>query len=84
MLSARPTTWTPVRRSQLKRLVNTRKGVSQRRLGRKLGLDHSVIGRKNSEMGISNYIREKTPKYSEIQRQKAKNNSQKLANLFDR
>ena len=46
------------------------------------GLDHSVISRKTSEMGISNYKREKTPKYSEVQRQKAENNSKKLANLF--
>ena len=50
--SARPNTWTPVRRSQLKRLVNNRKGVSQRRLGRKFGLDQSVIIRKISERGI--------------------------------
>ena len=33
--TGRPTSWTPARKSQLKRLANNRKGVSQRRLGRK-------------------------------------------------
>ena len=35
-------------------------------------------------MGISNYKREKTPKYTEKQRQNAENNCRKLANLFYR
>ena len=54
--TCRSTSWTVARRSQLKRLVNNRKGVSQRHL------DHSVISRKISEMGIYNNKREKTPK----------------------
>ena len=33
--TGRPTSWTPARKNQLKRLANNRKGVSQRRLGRK-------------------------------------------------
>ena len=33
--SGRPTSWTPARKRQLKRLAGNRKGVSQRRLGRK-------------------------------------------------
>ena len=32
------TSWTPTRKNQLKILANNRKGVSQRRLGRKLGV----------------------------------------------
>ena len=82
--TGRPTSWTPARKSQLKKLVNNRKGVSQRGLGRKFALDQSVISRKISEMGINNFKREKTPKYSEVQRQKAENTSKKLANLFYR
>ena len=35
-------------------------------------------------MVISNYKREKTPKYTEVQRQKAEKNSKKLSNLFKR
>ena len=39
----RPTSWTPGRKNQLKRLADNRKGVSQRRLGRKLGVSHVTI-----------------------------------------
>ena len=82
--TSRPTSWTAARKRKLKRLVNNRKGVSQRGLGKKFGLDQSVISRKIAEMGISNYKREKTPKYTEKQRQNAENNCRKLANLFYR
>ena len=82
--TGRPTSWTAARKRKLKRLVNNRKGVSQRGLGKKFGLDQSVISRKIAEMGISNYKREKTPKYTEKQRQNAENNCKKLANLFYR
>ena len=57
--TGRPTSWTAARKRKLKRLVNNRKGVSQRELGKKFGLDQSVISRKIAEMGISNYKREK-------------------------
>ena len=33
-----PTSWMPVRKNQLKILANNRKGISQRRLGRKLNV----------------------------------------------
>ena len=36
--TGRPTFWTPPRQTQLKRLANNRKGVTQRRIGRKLGV----------------------------------------------
>ena len=36
--TGRSTSWTPSRENYLKRLANNRKGVSQRRLGRKLGV----------------------------------------------
>ena len=65
--TGRPTSWTAARKRKLKRLVNYRKGVSQRGLGKKFELDQSVISRKIPGMGISNYKREKTPKYTEIQ-----------------
>ena len=75
--TGRPTSWTPARKNQLKRLANNRKGVSQRRLGRKLGISHVTICRLLSKMNISCYKREKTPKYSKQQAEKAKNLCQK-------
>ena len=53
-------------------------------LGRKFELDRSVVSRKISEMGISNYKREKTPKYTEAYQTKSREKSKKLANLFYR
>ena len=41
--TGRPTSWTPARKNQLKRLANNRKRVSRRRLGRKLGVSHVTI-----------------------------------------
>ena len=35
--------WTPVRKNHLKILANNRKGVSQRRFGRKLDVSHDHI-----------------------------------------
>ena len=60
--TGRPTSWTPARKNQLKRLANIRKGVSQRRLGRKLGISHVTICRQLSKINISCYKREKMPK----------------------
>ena len=68
----RPTSWTPARKNQLERLINNRKGVSQRRLGHKLGVSRMTMCRQLSKMNISCYKREKTPKYSEKQAEKAK------------
>ena len=82
--TGRLTSWTPVRKNQLKRLANNRKWVSQRRLGRKLGISHATIFRHLSKMNISCYKREKMPKYREKQAEKAKNLCQKLANLLYR
>ena len=57
----RPTSWTPARKNQLKRLANNRKGVSHRRLRPKLGVSRMNICRQLSQMNISCYKREKTP-----------------------
>ena len=54
-----PTSWTPARKNQLKRLANNRKGVGQRRLGRKLGVSRMNICFQLSKMNISCYKREK-------------------------
>ena len=56
--TGRPTSWTPVRENQLKRLTNNRKGVSQRRLGHKLGVSRMNICRQLSKIKISSYKRE--------------------------
>ena len=53
--TGRPISWNAAQKRKLRRLVNNRKGVSQRRLG---WLDQSVNSRKISEMGMSNYKRE--------------------------
>ena len=50
--TGRPTSWTSARKNQLKRLINNPKGVSQRRLGHKLGVSHVTICRQISKMGI--------------------------------
>ena len=67
---------------KLKRLVNHRKGVSQRKLGNKFNKLHMTIGRQIKNLGKKNYAREKTPKYTEEQAVKAKKRSRKLVNLL--
>ena len=66
------------------KVANYRKGVSQRRLGRKLGVSQVNLCRQISKIKISCYKREKTPKSSEKQGEKAKNLCKKLANLVYR
>jgi transposase len=78
--SGRPSTWTSSMKATLHRLVNNRKGVSQRKLARKFGKNESTIGRQIKKMKINNFAREKTPKYSEKQALKAKKLSRKLVN----
>ena len=66
--TGRLTSWTPAINTQLKRLANYRKGISQRRIGRKSGVLHVTICRQLlSKMKSSCYIRDKTPKYCEKQ-----------------
>jgi transposase len=60
--TGRPTSWTSTRKNQLKELTNNRKGVSQRRLGRKFNVSHVTICRQLSKMNISCHTRDKTPK----------------------
>lgn len=82
--TGRPTSWTTQKKNRLKRLVNNRTGVSQRRLGKKFGLHQTTIGRQLAKMRIQYRKREKTPKYDHNQLQKAEELSGKLANLFYR
>ena len=60
----RPTSWTREKKAELTRLVNNRKGVSQRKIGIKFGVNQSTIGRQLKEMNIKYRKREKTPKYT--------------------
>ena len=60
---------------KLKRLVNNRKGVSQRRLGGKFGKYQTII---QIKIVRSNYAPEKTPKYNED----TKKRSHTLVNLL--
>jgi transposase len=69
--TGRPTSWTTQKKNRLKRLVNNRTGVSQRRLGKKFGLHQTTIGRQLAKMRIQYRKREKTPKYDHNQLQKA-------------
>ena len=80
--SGRPSSWTSSMKVKLKRLVNHRKGVSQRKLGNKFNKHHMTIGRQIKKLGIEDYAREKTPKYTEEQAVKAKKRSRKLVNLL--
>ena len=63
---------------KLKRLVNHRKGVSQRKLGNKFNKHHMAIGRQIKILAIEDYAREKTPKYTEEQAVKSKNGAVNL------
>ena len=67
---------------KLKRLVNHRKGVSQRKLGNTFNKRHMTIGRQIKKLGTEDYARGKTPKYTEKQAIKAKKRSRKLVNLL--
>jgi len=78
----RPSSWTPSMKVKLKRLVNHRKGVSQRKLGYKFHKSQRTIGRQIQKLGIEDHAREKTPKYTEKQAIKAKKRSRKLVNLL--
>ena len=80
--SGRPSSWTPSMKVKLKRLVNHRKGVSQRKLGYKFHKSQRTIGRQIQKLGIEDHAREKTPKYTEEQAVKAKKRSRKLVNLL--
>jgi transposase len=78
--TGRPSTWTTKDKAKLKRLVNNRKGVSQRKLSKKFAKKHRTIGRQLKKMKICYRKREKTPKYTEEQKVKAKKRSRKLVN----
>ena len=76
----RPTSWTREKKAELTRFVNNRKGVSQRKIGIKFGVNQSTIGRQLKKMNIKYRKREKTPKYTIEQQLKAKKRSGKLVN----
>lgn len=76
--TGRPTSWTASSRGRLKRLVNNRTGVSQRRLAQKFRVSHMTIGRQLAKMSIRCRKREKTPKYDEKQQQKSQELSRRL------
>ena len=67
-------------KGKLKRLVNNRKGVSQRRLADKFEKHQTTISRQIKKLGISNYAREKTQKYNEETALRAKKRSRRLVN----
>ena len=78
--SGRPTSWTSANKTKLKRLTNNRTGVSQRGLARKFQVNQSTISRQLAKMNINYRKREKTPKYTEKQKEKSKNLSRLLFN----
>ena len=82
--TGRPTTWTTAAKKKLKRLTNNRTGVSQRRLARTFAVHQRTVGRQLKKMGISYRKREKTPKYSAVQFEKAKQLIAKLSNMLYR
>ena len=65
--TGRPTVLDTHQSKRLKRLVNNRTGVSQRRLEQKFQVNQTTIGRALEKMRISMYKREKTPRYTEKQ-----------------
>jgi hypothetical protein len=63
--SGPPSSWTSSMMVKLKRLVNHRKGVSQNKLGYTFSKHQTTIGRQIQKLHINEYVREKTPKYTE-------------------
>ena len=58
--TGRPNSWTTTdRKKKLKKLVNTRKRVSQARLSKKISVTQQDISFQLSKKGINNYKREK-------------------------
>ncbi|XP_065659003.1 uncharacterized protein LOC136083528 [Hydra vulgaris] len=76
----RPTSWTREKKAELTRLVNNGKGVSQRKIGIKFGVNQSTTGCQLKKTNIKYRKREKTPKYTIEQQIKAKKRSRKLVN----
>ena len=72
--------WTREKKAKLKRLVNNRKGVSQRKLGLKFGVNQLTLGRQLKNKNIQYRKREKTSKYTIEQQIKAKKRIRKLVN----
>ncbi len=68
----------------MKRLVNNRVGVSQRKLARKFSVNQTTISRQLKKMSIQHRKCEKTPKYSAKQEEKSTVVSAKLANYLYR
>ncbi|XP_065657991.1 probable ATP-dependent RNA helicase ddx52 [Hydra vulgaris] len=71
----RPTSWTREKKAELTRLVNNRKGVSQRKIGIKFGVNQAAIGRQLKKMNIKYRKCEKTPKYTTEQQIKIKSDN---------
>ena len=78
--SGRQTSWTRENKANLKRLVNNRKGISQRKLGLKFGLNQLTIGCQFKKLNIQYRKREKTAKSTIEQQIKAKKRIRKLVN----
>ena len=55
---------------------------SQIKLGSKFSKNQTSIGRQIQKIGINDYAREKTPKYTEENKLKAKKRCRKLVNLL--
>jgi hypothetical protein len=55
---------------------------SQIKLGYKFSKNQTTIGRQIQKLGINDYAREKTPKYTEENKLKAKKRCRKLVNLL--
>ena len=79
--TGRPPVLDTHQRKRLKRLVNNRTGVSQRRLGQKFQINQTTIQRALDKMHISCYKLDKTPRYTEKQAQES---CRKLVNSFCR
>lgn len=78
--TGRPSSWTADKKNKLKRLTNNRKGVSQRKLARKFNVCQTNISAQLARMKIECRKREKTPKYSSKQEEKARKRARRLVN----
>ena len=71
-------------RTQLKKAVNNKSSVSQRRLGKKIKVHHNTICRKLAKMDIHCYKREKAPKNTKEKAERSQELCRKLDDILYR
>ena len=78
--SGRPEKFTPSDKQKLRRSINNKTGVSQRKLGNKFNVSHTTIHYQVKKLGIEVRKRKRVPKQTPAQQQRQHERFQKLVN----